>query len=309
MILAVCANPSVDSFWATPALARGTTNRSKSETYYPGGKGIHAGFALNELGREVAVLGIWGGQTGAWLKRKCKEKEVAPIGPKTEQWNRFCITMKSDSDWNETELLGHGPDVEPQTAETFEAAYEQFICTENPEAIMICGSVPAGLDQNIYSQLVTRAKQNDIPAFVDASGSFLQQTLDARPYSIHVNLQEGRELSGFSDPADIAKWLFEFCSVAAVTAGADGLYLKTEQHLLHSYYQLEPSEIISTIGAGDCLFAGLCSGTLKRQSPIHWAKLAAACGSANCIHPPLGMLKKEDVKAIVRDVTLSKITA
>lgn len=309
MILAVCANPSVDSFWSVPALSRGTTNRSRAETYYPGGKGIHVAFALNELGQEVVILGLWGGQTGKWLKQQCTQKGITPIGPTVDQWNRLCLTMRSDTDWDETELLGHGPDLNSETATAFTTVYEQFVNHKNPEAVIMCGSVPAGLDDDTYHQLVRHAQKKDISTFVDASGSLLQQTLDAHPHSIHINLKEGRELSNFSDPIDIAKWLHEYCSISAVTAGKDGLYLKTKNQFLHSSYRLEPSSIISTIGSGDCLFAGLCLATLTHEEPTRWARFAAACGSANCIHPPLGMLKQKDVKTIVHDVTLNKITA
>jgi len=308
MILAVCANPSVDSFWSLPALDGGMTNRSNGETYYPGGKGIHVGFALRELGKEAAILGIWGGQTGAWLKQECAQQDIEVIGPTVEQWNRICLSIQSDSDWDETELLGRGPTIDAPTKKAFFQAYTHFITEQQPEAIVISGSLPAGLKNDCYHEMITAAKPLNIPVFVDASGPLLQHTLATQPYSIHINHHEGRELCGHQEPTKIAQWLGDYCKVAAVTAGADGLYLWVDNKLFNTYNYINPSEITSTVGSGDCLFAGLCLATLNVEDVAFWAKYAAACGTANCIHPQLGMLKKTDVDTIVNTVTLKELT-
>lgn len=307
MILAVCANPSVDSFWSLPAIRQGTTNRSSAETYYPGGKGIHAAFTLRELGEDVTVLGIWGGQTGEWLIKQCNDKGIATIGPSVEEWNRLCISMKSNTEWNETELLGAGPKVDKTIRAAFYKTYSNFIKQYAPKSVIMSGSIPAGLDSETYQQFVAKAQAAKIPAFVDASGTLLEKTLQGQPYAVHINQHEGRELCGCEHPADIARWLGGFCTVAAVTAGAEGLYLWVDNQLFNTYNRIDSSKIISTVGAGDCLFAGLCQIALKNNDYTFWAKYAAACGAANCINPQLGMIKKEDVENMMKTVTLKEL--
>jgi fructose-1-phosphate kinase PfkB-like protein len=94
--------------------------------------------------------------------------------------------------------------------------------------------------------------------------------------------------------------------LAAVTAGSDGLYLAFGEEIFHASYKINSSEIFSTIGSGDCLLAGLCLAYLNCDDPEYWARFAAACGSANCIHPELGMLKAEDVDDILPEVVVKK---
>ncbi len=306
MILTVCANPSVDSFWAIDSIKKGTTNRSRNETFFPGGKGIHTAFALNELGEDVATLAIWGGQTGTWLQQECRKRYIATLGPTIEEWNRLCIALQSDSDWDETELLGGGPSIDVKTAERFETSYTQSLGDKNIEAVLISGSTPAGFTDDLYARMVAKAKDVNVPAFVDASGLLMKKTLNAGPHAIHINLKEGKELSGKESPAEIAEWLANYCTLAAVTAGAEGLYLAYKNELFHASYKLDESQITSTIGAGDCLLAGLCQANLRNEDPAYWAKFAAACGSANCLHPQLGMLKKKDVERIVNQVTINR---
>lgn len=307
MILAVCANPSVDSFWSVSDIRKGTTNRSAGESFYPGGKGLHVAFALRELDQDVSVLGVWGGQTGQWLKEQCLDRDIQPIGPHLEEWTRICITNQSETDWNETELLGGGPSVDKHEIQRFQTTFQQYITENQLEAITISGSVPRGFDDNLYQQLVKTGQSADIPVFVDASGPLLKPALSAHPYAVHINRHEGKALCGNNDPADIVRWLSDSCTVAAVTAGADGLYLLSDGELLHASCPIDPSKIHSTIGSGDCLLAGLCFATLDSDVPKAWARFATACGSANCLRPDLGMLSAADVTNLLDNVNIEII--
>lgn len=109
------------------------------------------------------------------------------------------------------------------------------------------------------------------------------------------------------NPIDIAQWFSKYCELTAVTAGADGLYLAFGDNFFHASHKINESDIFSTIGSGDCLLAGLCLACLEQEEPEYWARFATACGSANCIHPQLGMLKAEDVNKVLPDVTVTKI--
>lgn len=308
MILAICANPSVDSFWAFDDIQQGTVNRSTGESFYPGGKGIHTAFALNELGSEVTTLGVWGGQTGQWIKEQCLQRNIQPIGPHVDDWTRICITNQSNTAWNETELLGGGPTLGKEDARNFKAIFKQSVSDQNLKAVTIGGSIPGGLPDNLYHYLVEQVKAADLPVFLDASGSLLRKALPAHPYAIHINRDEGKELCGSGDPVEIARWLSAYCTIAAVTAGADGLYMLFEDELLHASYSIEPHDIHSTVGAGDCLLAGLCLATRNYDNPEQWAKFAVACGSANCINPELGMLSAKDAARIFKEVTTTSLS-
>lgn len=304
MILAVCANPSVDSFWSFDQIKKGTTNRSRGESFYPGGKGIHVALALRELGQQVTTLGVWGGQTGEWLKDVCKKQNIGTAGPVVAEWTRICITNRTSNSWNETELLGAGPRLTPKQVKQFFTTYQSQIAGEPPEAIVLSGSAASGFEDDLYKKMIRTARKADIPTYVDASGTLLREALEVSPFAVHINRHEGKALSGQEDPTAIAHWLSQFCSVAAVTAGADGLFLLVEEILYHASHKLPPSDIISTVGAGDCLLAGLCLASLHDEDPRNWARYAVACGSANCIHPELGMLKTHDVEHILSNVTI-----
>ncbi|NGP89172.1 1-phosphofructokinase family hexose kinase [Fodinibius halophilus] len=304
MILAVCANPSVDAFWDIDEINKGTTNRSANEQYFPGGKGIHVAFALQELNEQVTALGVWGGVTGRWIQEECHKKDIATIGPEVEEWTRTCITNRCDTDWADTELLGAGPSLTPGQSNDFLSIYRRALTESTVKAVVLSGSVPKGMSQDIYKQMITEARTHDIPAYVDASNDLLEHALEANPFAVHINQKEGKALTGHNNPVKIAKSLRKQCHIAAVTAGKDGLYLAANNHIYHGRYSINKQDIISTIGSGDCLLAGLCKAILTRDDIEEWTKLATACGSANCIHPKLGMFKAQDVNRIFNQVRL-----
>lgn len=307
MILSVCANPSVDSFWSIDQIEKGTANRSKSESFYPGGKGIHVALGLRELGEEVTTMAVWGGNTGKWIKEKCNSRNISTIGITVEDWTRICITNQASSNWNETELLGAGPTLKADQVQSFISIYKDYLSNTKLNAVVLSGSVPKGFSNEIYGKLTNLAQAFDVPTFIDASGELLKETLDAKPFAVHINADEGKELTNLEEPADIAKKIANYCNLAAVTAGKNGLYLAHKDSLFHAYHDLEKSKVISTVGAGDSLLAGLCYSFISCSDQKEWSKWATACGSANCINPELGMFDLEDVRRIINHVQIEKL--
>jgi 1-phosphofructokinase family hexose kinase len=307
MILSVCANPSVDSFWSIDQIEKGTTNRSKYERFYPGGKGIHVALGLRELGGKVTAMGVWGGNTGKWIKEKCHSRNISTMGITVEDWTRICITNKTYSNWNETELLGAGPTLKADQVQSFISIYRDYLSNNKVSAVVLSGSVPKGFSNDIYAELTNLAQAFDIPTFIDASGELLKESLNAKPFAVHINADEGKELTNIKEPADIAKQIANNCNLAAVTAGKDGLYLAYEDSLFHASHDIEKSKVISTVGAGDSLLAGLCYSFSSCSDQKEWSKWATACGSANCINPKLGMFDLEDVKQIINEVQIEKL--
>lgn len=79
MILSVCPNPSVDTYWNLHGpLHPGKTHRIGSEQRFPGGKGVHVALAVTELQGKEAVLarGVGGERNVDGFHRGVVYKEV-----------------------------------------------------------------------------------------------------------------------------------------------------------------------------------------------------------------------------------------
>ncbi|SDD81994.1 tagatose 6-phosphate kinase [Pricia antarctica] len=58
MILAVCPNPSIDTYAWLTVFKKGQANRISGMMEFPGGKGIHVAMALKELILRFLYWGI-----------------------------------------------------------------------------------------------------------------------------------------------------------------------------------------------------------------------------------------------------------
>lgn len=304
MILAICPNPSVDKFLHIPEFIPGSVNRSGREEAFPGGKGIHVALALAELGVSTKLVGIWGGPTGRWIIDECKKKGVPCFGPETPGWTRTCLTLKTDLKNSDTEILEQGPKIsESEITQMFDIISEQLY---DAVAVSVSGSWPPGTSGGVYKELKKLTSKRDIPLWIDASGERLHQAVQVRPYGIHINMKEAHSLlKEKPEPAKTAIRLLEFCEIAAVSDGANGLFLAKDGRVLHAFCPVR--QVISTVGCGDCLLAGLLQAGSKSQPLNEMAVMGTACGAANCVSPGLGMLKYDDVKFFLPKVTCNKV--
>jgi len=303
MILCICPNPSVDKYVWLKTFVEREPNRATKEKNFPGGKGIHVAFGLKELGHEVKVLGFWGGPTGAWIQEQCRKSGIVCAGPETASWTRTCITFKSDGQLNDTELLGTGPEIDLKLFSSFVKTYRDLI--SDAACVTMSGSWPKGAPDNGYAQLMEIANQHRKKVFLDCAGHQLINAFSQKPFTIHLNEKEAKELKLAATMEESVLTLTNDCQFAAVTAGARGLFYSDGKQIIHA--KIELKNIYSTVGSGDSLLAGLTSAYCKNLNLEETARLGAACGAANCLREDLGGFYKTDVDKLLGKVDLRKI--
>ncbi len=294
-ILVVCPNPSIDTYAWIDGFANGVPNRIKREDRYPGGKGLHVAMALAELEIPVTVAGFWGGETGSWIKKAGSQyyPKMNFIGPNLEDWSRICYTFKSDGDFDDTEILGPGPNI---TSSQFEQLISEIKSTLNQYSMVaLCGSWPKGSPEDGYAQIVALAQKSGLKTYIDCTGIQLKNALAENPFGVHLNRKEITEHFN-TDFESSKKMILRHCSEAAITDGSKGLSLFTNEGEFKALAKIE--EVISTIGSGDCLVAGILAGHIKALGSQGIAYMGAACGAANCLKEELGMLNKSDVQRL-----------
>ena len=125
MILSVCPNPSIDTYAWLNKIDPGKINRIEKLKQYPGGKGVHVAMAIAELGTDSNLFGNWGGVTGTWIKNACLQKGLKISGINLDENNRQCYTFRSlNSDFNHTELLEPGPEMNTNSWKEFLNSFE-----------------------------------------------------------------------------------------------------------------------------------------------------------------------------------------
>ncbi len=304
MILAVCPNPSVDTYLYMDSFQLKKSSRITNKERFAGGKGVHIALAATELGEKVKLLAFWGGDTGQWIKTQCENLGIECIGPELSEENRTCYTIKTSGENDDTEILELGPHINSSDFESFISIFKENI--SEAQTISLSGSWPQGAPNNAYGEMIKICNEQNKPHIIDATGNMMQAALKEKPFGIHINKQESLELFGSDDPNQVLNNISLDIKIVALTAGKEGLYLRLNNQKKQSNVVLK--QIYSAVGSGDCLTAGLCI-SLKNNSNIEdTVRLATACGAANCLRPELGMLYKKDVEKLKKEVSILNFT-
>ncbi|MEQ8552077.1 MAG: PfkB family carbohydrate kinase [Cyclobacteriaceae bacterium] len=269
---------------------KGQPNRVSKEESYPGGKGVHVAMGVKELGIDVAILAFWAGEEGKWVKQQCESKGIACYGPMIDGSTRTCLTLKTYDDYNETEFLGVGPLIKEEDFLAIQKEFNNLL--DKVDVVSFSGSWPISAVEVSYNQFIFRSNELKIPSFIDCSGQSLINALDISPFCVHINHFEGHDLYR-TNPTEAVNKIIEKCQLAVVSCGADGLYLTDGRKIVHALSRVD--KVLSSVGSGDCLMAGLIVAFSKEYDLLDTAKLAAACGAANCVRIELGMFHKRDV--------------
>ncbi|WP_417444358.1 1-phosphofructokinase family hexose kinase [Joostella sp.] len=305
MILSVCPNPSIDTYAWLDTIESGLPNRISELKQYPGGKATHIAMALSELKQKNTLLGNWAGTSGTWIKQECQLRDINISGIELEGQNRKCYTFRSPiSSFNNTELLEPGPTFKKEDWNPFLEIFK----TEASKSSLICvsGSWPKGAPEDGYSKLIDICNTIDKRIIIDCSGAQLKNALTKSFFGIHINEDELKSIYNNAPIEVIVKELSPKINLIAITKGREGLWLYYNGKFVHANVVID--QVISTVGSGDCLTAGIAYAVNNNMNIEDIAKYGVACGAANCLNEDLGILKLEDVENLLPKVKIKENT-
>ena len=305
MIYTVTFNPSLDYVVQVDDFAVGEINRTRTESIYPGGKGINVSLVLQNLGLPSVALGFTAGFSGAEIERLLQEAgcHCDFIAVKAG-YSRINTKIISGA---ETALNGQGPQLsEAELA----ALFNKLRRLTQDDVLVLAGSIPASLPDNIYEQILELLQPVGTRVVVDATGYLLLKVLKYRPFLIKPNHEELGEFFGrgplLTEEEILAaaqKLQQQGARNVLVSRGANGALLLDENGKLHK--QASPKgTLVNSVGAGDSMVAGFLAGYLQTQDYDAALRLGVAAGSASAFKAWLAT--REDVEKILASGTTGK---
>ena len=191
MIYTVTFNPSLDYVIGVEKLVPGEINRTTRENIYPGGKGNNVSVVLSNLGHRSKALGFVSGFTGEAL-----EKMLDDFGcytdfiPLDHGFTRINVKINAGE---ETEINGQGPRIS-ETA--IEQLYQKLDALTKGDVLVLAGSIPNTLPEDIYERIMERLQERGIRIVVDATRDLLMNVLKYHPFLIKPNNHELGEMFG-----------------------------------------------------------------------------------------------------------------
>ncbi|UHA76058.1 hypothetical protein KIK04_13560 [Paenibacillus sp. 481] len=67
-------------------------------------------------------------------------------------------------------------------------------------------------------------------------------------------------------------------------------------------------EAVNTVGSGDAMVAGIIVGEKRGMSVVDRLRFGAACGTANVLMPSAGLVRREDIMKLLKEVTVECIS-
>ena len=294
MIYTLTFNPAIDYVMRIDRLRRGETNRSKSEDIQFGGKGINVSTVLANLGCKTVALGFIAGFTGEALDRAVTGRGVRTDFIRLPAGNtRINVKLKSDA---ETEINAQGAVIGEQDLMKL---YEKLDAIAAGDTLVLAGSVPGTLPQDVYEQILSRLQGREIRFVVDATGELLTNVLKYHPFLIKPNRAEleeicGRELQTDEEIAEAARELkAKGAQNVLVSLGGDGALLVDEFDRVHRQAAFQ-GKAVNTVGSGDSMVAGFLVGAERDYD--YALTLGNAAGSATAFSPRLAT--KEEIMAL-----------
>ena len=309
MIITVTMNPAIDKTVEIDELVPGGLNRIRKVEYDAGGKGINVSKTIRELGGTSIATGFLGGNAGKTIQNVLDEKAIKNDFIQVDGETRT-NTKVFEKNGAVTELNEPGPIITKEQTETLLKKLEGY--ANEHTLFVLAGSIPAGVDQNIYRDIIRLVHAKGAKVLLDADGELFRNSLEAVPDIIKPNRVELEEYAGFDYRAsseellNLARGLREKgIGTVAVSMGKSGAMLVGEEYEVRCPALSVKAH--STVGAGDAMVAALAYSWDECLGKEEMTRLcmAASAGAVTTIgtKPPT----RDLVDALAEQVIIERI--
>jgi len=301
-------NPAVDITYTVPHLIPDQKAHAVATRFDPGGNGINIGRALMRLMVRADSFCIIAGETGHLLERLLKHHIEAAHYERVAGETRINGTILEQDSGTQYEVSGVGP---PIPAGQLRALLEIFVQHASGGFGVLTGSIPPDVSDGLYGDMVLRIREAGGLPVVDAHHEPLRKAIMARPFLVKPNRHEletlvDRELPTLEAVAEQARNIqSQGVEYVCVSLGSEGALLVGPGN---SYFAAGLKvQVLSTVGAGDSMVAGLLAGFVQGLSLADTLRLAVACGSGTVQQPGTELFAPEMVEKLFSAVQVREM--
>lgn len=302
VIYTVTFNPSLDYIVSVKDFRPGMTNRTSSELMLAGGKGINVSIVLGNLGIKSTALGFIAGFTGDEIVRRLHNGGINSEFIKINDGiSRINIKLKSIDG---TEINGQGPHIDSSHIEQLMNRLRRL---ESGDVLVLAGSIPAGISDSIYKDIMDMLKDKGVQIVVDATSRLLTNVLEYKPFFIKPNQHELGDIFNvtLNTQEEVIPYALELKKMGAVNVcvsmGGKGAILVADDG--NVYKAKAPDGILkNSVGAGDSLVAGFLSGWIEKKDYEYAFRKGVATGSASAFSERLAT--NGEVNGLIGKVTI-----
>ena len=308
-ITVLALNPSLDISYEVTQLLDNQRVHSLNTRYAPGGNGINISKTLNKMEIPVNCSCIIAGHIGEFIRQQLKTELPELHYYNVEGESRINTIIMQCSPEGQCEIDGRGPLVPETVLQEIEAS---FLKTCGNGFGIVSGSVPPGVPDDTYRRLTRKINEQGGKAVVDASGTLLKKSLDAKPFLLSMNKYALERLSQknlhkLDDILSISRQLQQKHDLnhVCITIGQYGALMLDSQY---SYICTPPkTHVRSTMGAGDTFLAGLVAAYARGKDSATALKYGVACGTATTTHAGTELCDCSEAERLLLELEVKRL--
>jgi 1-phosphofructokinase family hexose kinase len=314
MIITVTLNAAIDKSLSVPNFRLGRRHRTVEQTTMAGGKGINVARALKTLGQPVIATGFAGGQTGTRIVEQLTAESILNDFVRIREDSRTNTAVYDPTNGETTEINERGPAVSATEVELFRD--KLLYLARGADMVVFAGSLPRGVEPDIYATLIRELHKIGVTTFVDADGEPMRLAVRAEPNVVSPNVLEAEELVGheFNDEEDrvmAVRELVELGPREAIVTLPDGcvasLLVDGGSALLRA--RIPPRETVAAVGAGDAFLAGYVAARYGGSPPAACLRYGVACGAESTQRLGAGLIDPREVERLLGEIELEQLEA
>lgn len=218
MIVTVTLNPVLRVHYDADQVELGAANRVSLVRHEASGRGLAVARLLQTFGHDVVAAGLAGGSSGELIRIELAKAGVATQFTRISAESRRVVRIADGSAGQVTSLEEPSPYITTEELGRLAADFRALL--DGATAVVLCGSLPAGLPPETYGSLTSYAARAGVPVVLDAAGSALRHGAARRPALV---IPGRLETAG-----DVAA---ELIATELVAAGAGSAVVQTERGL------------------------------------------------------------------------------
>ena len=309
-IATVTLNPAFDLVGRLARIEMGEVNTVETLGLYPAGKGINVAKVLADLGIKLSVTGFLGEENQGDFVQAFAQNDVEDKFYRIAGKTRINVKI-TETEADVTDLNFLGFEISEQDWEAF--THQSQTWESQYDLVAVCGSLPRGVTPEQFAAWLESLHQQGLKVVLDSSNAALTAGLTAHPWLVKPNRRElevwaGRSLHTIEEVIEAAEHLRSHgIENVIISMGEKGsVWLNSEGVL-----QAQPprcENVVSTVGAGDSMVAGLIYGFSQGWSKEKTLSFASATSALAVSQSNVGISDKQALEQILAQVKLTNLS-
>ena len=308
-VATITLNTAYDLVGRLKRIELGEVNTVETLGLFPAGKGINVAKVLNDLGIKVAVGGFLGEDNQGDFEHMFRQIGLEDKFQRVAGKTRINVKItETEADVTDLNFLGY--QISAEDWQKFVASSLDYC--KDFDIVAVCGSLPRGVTPQQFADWLSQLHHAGVKVVLDTSNQALTAGLQANPWLVKPNHREleawvGHSLPTLEDIIAAAKKLkAQGIANVVISMGAKGSLWLSDNGVV----QAQPPKcenVVSTVGAGDSMVAGLIYGVVQHLSPQETLAFASAVSAFAVSQSNVGVSDRALLDPILKQVNITLI--